>query len=59
MDIDDPLIGAYGILLVGSQVTYFGMKFNGRASATPSGAVLNFKSNVGSQSLTFGAPGQT
>ncbi|HMN68961.1 MAG TPA: hypothetical protein PKC28_10525 [Bdellovibrionales bacterium] len=32
MDFDDPLVGAYGILLVGSQVTYFGMKFNGSAS---------------------------
>ncbi len=30
-----------------------------RAGSSPKGAVLNFKSNVGSQSLTFGAPGQT
>lgn len=32
MDFDDPLVGTYGILLVGSQVTYFGMRFNGSAS---------------------------
>ncbi len=30
-----------------------------RASSSPSGAVLNFKSNVGSQSLTFGARKRT
>ncbi len=27
-----------------------------RAGSSPSGAVLNFKSNLGSQSLIFGAP---
>lgn len=29
------------------------------AGSSPSGAVLNFKSNLGSQSLTFGARGGT
>lgn len=29
-----------------------------RVSSTPSGVLLNFKSNLGSQSLTFGAPGR-
>lgn len=33
MDFDARLIGSYGIVFGGSQVVYFGMKFNGSASS--------------------------